>query len=446
MLYYSGNRNPAIRGASDTMKKICKITLIMAVMTFLFCFSAYAENYTEEGTYVWKQTDGLFYAYDAQTGALIRNRKVGKCFVDGNGTRYLNCFVKGVYYNSNGFRRVKFKGGWIKTGGKYYFFKDQKRLTGLRKINGKKYYFDSEGVRQSGLLCIKGKYRFFKTNGVMLVSRWKTVDGKKYFINKNGYIKPGFFKVNKKKYYQTIETGIYTGEHVINGQKYYFSSKGVYNASMTSKIRESTKTGGYSDILFFTKFESGSAGYAQTGGDSGRAYGKYQFDYRYSLVPFLKYCYNANSTFFKGFKSFINISPGSSSLIKTSSNHKLADAWEACYKADAAYFSDMQDKFALDQYYTPCERALAAKGINMVLRSYVCRGAVFSYSIQHGQTVAVNAVVNAGLTDDVNDRTFIKKLYDYRWRDSKGWAGRSAFSYRYNQEKALALATYDKIS
>ena len=429
------------------MKKICKITLIMAVMTFVFCFSASAKNYTKQGTYVWKQIDGLFYAYDAETGMLIRNAKVGKCFVDANGTRYQNCFVKGVYYNPNGYRRVKFKGGWIKTGGKYYFFKDQKRLTGYRKINGKRYYFDSEGARQSGLFNIKGKYRFFKKNGVMIMSRWKTVNGKRYYFNKKGYIKQGFITVNKKKYYQTIETGIVTGQQTINGKIYYFSSKGVYNAAMTKKLRGSaSKLGNYSDILFFTKFESGSAGYAQTGGDSGRAYGKYQFDYRYSLVPFLKYCYNKNSTFFKGFKPFINTAQGSSSLIQTSSNHKLADAWKACYKAYAKYFSNMQDEFALDQYYKPCEKALSAKGIHMELRPYVCRGAVFSYSIQHGQTTAVNAVVNAGLKDSVSDKDFLKKLYDYRWRDSKGWAGRSAFTYRYNQEKALALSTYNQIS
>ena len=424
------------------MRKICKITLIMAVMTFVFCFSASAKSYTKQGTYVWKQIDGLFYAYDAETGQLIRNAKVGKCYVDANGTRYLNCFVNGTYYNYKGFRRVKFKGGWIKTGGKYYYFRDQKRVTGYRKINGKRYYFDSEGARQHGLFNIKGKYRYFKKNGVMIKSRWKTINGKRYFFSKKGYIKQGFIKVNKKKYYQTIETGIVTGQQTINGKVYYFSSKGVYNAAMTRKLRgTSVKLGNYSDILFFTKFESGDSGYAQTGGDSGNACGKYQFDYRYSLQPFIKYCYSANKEFFKDFKPFVSCSKSS-----LKGNSKLYKAWKACYKADSKYFSNMQDEFALDQYYKPCEKALSARGIHMELRSYVCRGAVFSYSIQHGQTTAVNAVVNAGLKDSVDDRDFLKKLYNYRWRDSKGWAGRSVFSYRYNQEKALALSTYDKIS
>ena len=80
----------------------------------------------------------------------------------------------------------------------------------------------------------------------------------------------------------------------------------------------------------------------------------------------------------------------------------------------------------------------------MELRPYVCRGAVFSYSIQHGQNTAINAVVGAGLTDSVSDEEFINKLYTYRWKDSKGWAKRSVFYPRYTQEKALALQTLRK--
>ena len=430
-------------GALDIMRRICRFTLILATLVFVFAFSAFAKDYTKEGTYVWKQANGLYYAYDAATRELIRNQKVGKCYVDDKGTRYLNCFVEGIYYNTNGFARRKFTGGWVKSGGHYYYFKNRKLLTGYRKINNKYYYLDKTGARLSGIYRVKGKYRFFKKNGVQITKNgWKTINGKRYYINKNGVIKEGFFTVNKKKYYQTVLTGIYTGQQEINGKLYYFSSKGVYSASMTQKLRGSGKTGKSSDILFFTKFESGSVGYAQTGGDSGKACGKYQFDYRYSLVPFLNYCYKANKTFFKGFKPFLNISPGSSSLIN---NKKLYEAWAEVYKADSKYFSTMQDNFALEHYYKPVEDALAAKGINLAVRAYVCRGAVFSYSIQHGQTVAVNAVIKAGLTDAVSDRDFLKKLYDYRWKDSKGWAKRSVFNYRYTQEKALALSTYDGI-
>ncbi len=420
------------------MKRVFKTTLILASLLFLFSFSAYAADYTKEGTFVWKQSGGLFYAYDAVTGTLIRNQKVGNSYVNENGTRYLNCFVDGMYYNGYGIAKRKFTGGWVKTVGKFYYFKKQVKLTGYRKINGKRYYFDKDGARLSGLYNVKGKYRFFKKNGQQITTaRWKTVNGKRYRIGSKGTIKEGFVKVSGKKYYQTILTGLYTGEHEINGEKYYFSSSGALDTSMTNKLRGTTaKLGKPSDILFFTTFESGKDAYAQTWGDSGRAYGKYQFDYRYSLVPLLKYCYSANKTFFKPFKPFINISPGSSKLVY---NKDLQSAWKKVYKADPDYFASMQDKFAEDQYYKPCEDALAARGIHLNLRSYICRGAVFSYSIQHGQNTAVNAVVGAGLKDSVSDLDFIKKLYDYRWKDSKGWAKVSVFNYRYTQEKSLAV-------
>ena len=122
------------------MKKFIKVTLIMAVMMFVFASSAYAKNYTKEGTFVWKTADGLFYAYDALTGELIRNQKVGRCYVNENGTRYLNCFVDGVYYNASGMARKKFTSGWVKTGGKFYYFRNQKKLVGYRKINGRRYF------------------------------------------------------------------------------------------------------------------------------------------------------------------------------------------------------------------------------------------------------------------------------------------------------------------
>ena len=432
------------QGVTGIMRKQLKALLVLAVMVFVFTMPAYAKNYTKEGTFVWKQRDGLFYAYDAETGELIRSQKVGKCYVDENGTRYLSQFVEGIYYNANGIAKPKFKTGWVQLNGRYYYYRNRVLLTGYRKIGGKRYYLDQDGARLSGLYCVKGKYRFFKKNGVQVTGRgWARIRGKKYYLGKNGVINEGFFKVNGKKYYQTALTGILTGVQEINGKTYYFSAKGVYNKKKTNQMRTNSGMGPYSDILFFTKFESGNAGYAQTGGDHGHACGKYQFDYRYSLVPFLNYCYNANPTFFKGFKNFIGIKAGSSSLVN---NKKLYAAWAACYKADPNYFSTMQDNYALEAYYKPAENYLAKRGIHLELRPYVIRGAVFSYAIQEGSTVAAQGVIAAGLTDNTSNQKFLTKLYDYRWKDPRGWQQLSMFKFRYTQEKALALEYLARIS
>ncbi len=420
-------------------KKHIRLLLLTVVMTLLFGMSVWAKDYTKKGTYRWVFQDGLYYAYDAETGELLRNCKVGKCYVNEEGTRILNQFVKGVYYNTKGVARKNFTGGWIKSEGKVYYFYKKRLQKGYKKISGYYYYFNQEtGERMSGVYLANGKYRFFKKNGVQVTKKgWKTIDGKRYYLAKGGIIYEGFITVKKKKYYQTADKGILTGEQVIDGAKYYFYPNGVYNEEMTQRLRESNNLGAESDILFFTKFESGSVGYAQTGGDGGKACGKYQFDYRYALIPFIKYCYNANATFFEDFRPFLNISPGDSSLIN---NSKLYAAWTKCYNADPTYFSNMQDQYAIESYYQVAEKYLAERGITLTLRPYVVRGAVFSYAIQHGTITAAQGVIAAGCNDTMTNKEFLEKLYDYRWSSPSGWNKNSAYSYRYTQEKALALS------
>ena len=418
-------------------RTMLRMMLLTTVLVIAFCVSAYATDYTKKGTFRWVQKDGLFYAYDVSTGELIRNQKVGKCYVDDNGTRYLNQFVKGVYYNPRGIAKKNFKGGWVKNGKEVYYFYNRKPVTGYRKIGKKHYFFSTAGLRLSGLYHAGGKYRFFKGNGVQVTSKgWRTIDGKRYYLSKNGIINEGFFLVNKKKYYQTAVSGILTGAQTIGGQKYYFGANGVYDEVMTKRIRETGSLGNPSDMLFFTKFESGSVGYAQTGGDHGRACGKYQFDYRYALIPFLKYCYSSDPEFFKEFEPFLGISPGSSSLVN---NQKLFTAWKNCYNTDPARFSSMQDKYAEEAYYKYAENYLSARGIHLDTRPYVIRGAVFSYAIQEGSQVAAQAVIAAKLNDSTPNREFLEKLYDYRWKDPRGWGKNQVFYYRYTQEKQLAL-------
>lgn len=422
-------------------KRFLQTMFFMIMLTFLFGMTTWATDYTEQGTYRWEIKDGLYYAFDAFTGELLTNCKVGKYYVDDNGTRYLNQFVKGVYYNAVGKQRKKFKGGWIKTGGQVYYFKNKKKLTGYQKINGKYYYFAETGERQSGILFVEGHYRYFNGKGRQVIKKgWKKIQGMKFYMTKKGYIKEGFFKVSKKQYYQTVLTGIVTGEQIIEGQVYYFKESGVYDEEATMRIRENGVLGNEADILFFTKFESGNAGYAQTGGDSGKACGKYQFDYRYALIPFLKYCYAANPIFFAEFEPFLNINAGSKSLIN---NEKLYKAWTNCYNTDPTYFSSMQDNYALEAYYKPAENYLMSKNINLQLRPYVIRGAVFSYAIQEGSLVAALGVIASGVSNTTSNREFLEKVYDYRWKDPKGWNSNPVFLYRYTQEKALALQILD---
>ena len=52
--------------------------------------------------------------------------------------------------------------------------------------------------------------------------------------------------------------------------------------------------------------------------------------------------------------------------------------------------------------------------INMDARPDIVKGAVFSYSIQHGQWTAAGAVKAAGIKNSTTDEQFLQKLYAYR--------------------------------
>ena len=125
-----------------------------------------------------------------------------------------------------------------------------------------------------------------------------TIDGSQYFFDENGVM--------------------ITDDFDANGKHYSFDANGrctITDADSSSgKDDSSNKDGLSDDFLFFTIYESGRSddfyqGYNQTGGDHGNACGKYQFDYRYSLLPFVKYCYQKDPVFFREFKILCKLSP-----------------------------------------------------------------------------------------------------------------------------------------
>ena len=70
------------------------------------------------------------------------------------------------------------------------------------------------------------------------------------------------------------------------------------------------------------------------------------------------------------------------------------------------------------EYYDATERYLLNYGIDIRERPYVVQGAVFSYSIQHGQLTAAQAVVAAGINNSTSDEDFLKSCTDTASRSS----------------------------
>lgn len=278
---------------------------------------------------------------------------------------------------------------------------------------------------------------------------WQQTENGYFYYSDKGAMKTGWIKENGKKYYADPETGKRVkGIFGVDNALYYFSSRGVMqtNKTVTSQKREYTidedgkctlvpqKGAPSASMLFFLRFESGAEAYAQTGGDYGNACGAYQFDNRYSLLPFVKYAYRQNPNLCLEFKPYAAYTDGT----KLKSNRNFFAAWKRVYQRNPQLFAELQDTFAKEEYFDPVERALSQVGINLGTRPDTVKGAVYSYSIQHGQQKAVNAVRACGNKNSTEDRQFLKNLYSYRMRQFPKYKS------RYLSEYTLALQTLSR--
>lgn len=473
------------------MKRKRRIILaVFAVMFAMLCMPQRAEAARKA---VWKDVDGVWYAY--RGSKLVKNKWVGDYYAGSDGSLVKNQWIGEYFVGEDGKWIQNFKGGWYKINKKYYYYtpegekqlgwiqlgkrkyyldpkKNGARATGWRRIEGYRYYFrKKKGYMLTGWRYINKQYYFFQKNtGICLqgwfhwigktyytgekyyrVTGWQVIDGKRYYFAKDGGLQSGWLDSKGKKYYLDPDNGSAAAVGLLSVDRvtYYFNAKGVmqknkavtidgvvYNIDLngrcTANIQD--RDDNITDkMLFFTTFESGTAAYAQVGGDNGNACGKYQFDYRYSLLPFVKYCYESNPTFFAEFKKYAAYTDSQKSLLK--GNTKFYAAWRTIYNKSPKGFASYQDAYAKREYYDVTAGYLQSKfNINMDARPDIVKGAVFSYSIQHGQWTAAGAVKAAGIKNSTTDEQFLQKLYAYRKKTYP------AYTTRYNEELSLALS------
>jgi glucan-binding YG repeat protein len=92
-------------------------------------------------------------------------------------------------------------------------------------VNGKKYYLDKNGKRTKGWKWIKGHcYYFIKKTGAMKTG-WLTLKKKKYYLSKRGRRYHGWHTIDGKKYYFNKKTGVMAKNKKIG--KYYVGKDGA---------------------------------------------------------------------------------------------------------------------------------------------------------------------------------------------------------------------------
>ena len=144
---------------------------------------------------------------------------------------------------------------WVKKGSRLRLKgSNGKYKTGFVKYKGKYYYFDSKGYLKTGWITVGGKkwYASYvkgaKGKGQILTGLvW--VQGKTYFMNPGsspapGAVSTGFQKISGRRYYFNKNGHLVTGWITVGGNKYYAScnKKGHYGALLTGRQKIGSKT------------------------------------------------------------------------------------------------------------------------------------------------------------------------------------------------------------
>ena len=159
--------------------------------------------------------------------------------------------------------------------------------------------------------------------------------------------------------------------------------------------------------------ESGRDGYCQVLGDRGNAFGKYQFDRRYGLVPFIEYCYNYNPTKYSKFRPYIQTGVDQGNTL-------FANIWSNYCTNYAEEFGKLQDVVAVSQYYEEARRYFKnLYNIDVDTRSPALKGTLFSMAIRSGALCAANKFAGSDFNNDMN---MMKTAYaTYGDSDDRRW-------------------------
>ena len=134
-------------------------------------------------------------------------------------------------------------------------------------------------------------------------------------------------------------------------------------------------------------------------GDSGQAYGMYQFDYRYGLVPFMQYCLTYDSSKFSGFAPYIAMGAGNSNLVANPGLIALFQQYANDYTDEFQYLQDAQ---AIQDYLTPAMQYVQNNyGVDVTTRDPTILGTLFSMSIRAGYVTGAQCFSNIATLNDL---------------------------------------------
>lgn len=200
--------------------------------------------------------------------------------------------------------------------------------------------------------------------------------------------------------------------------------KGLYTQQSFSGVLRSVQGVSFVNVTpemkYFTKYEShGNYNQGFSYGDGYNALGYYQFDRRWSLIPFMKQVYNYSPEKYSMLKDAIDrgseISNTSNAMYEngqlTELGHIAQDAFQGAYNTDPVEFSALQDAYAYNSYYAVTEAWLnSGLGINISGRADCVKGMVWSITNMCGTGGCRDFFRWANLSNDMSDREFVTAL------------------------------------
>lgn len=202
--------------------------------------------------------------------------------------------------------------------------------------------------------------------------------------------------------------------------------KGLYTQQSFSGVLRSVQGVSFVNVTdemkYFTKYESYhnyNQGFSRCDGYNALSY--YQFDRRWSLIPFMRQAYNYDSAKYSMLKDAIDrggeISNANNPMYANGQLTELGriaqDAFLGAYNTDPVEFSALQDAYAYNSYYAVTESWLkSALGIDITGRADCVKGMVWSITNICGTYGCQDFFRWANLSNGMTDREFVTALSD----------------------------------
>lgn len=176
------------------------------------------------------------------------------------------------------------------------------------------------------------------------------------------------------------------------------------------------------EMKYFTVYEShGDYDLGFSAGDGYNAVGYYQFDRRWSLIPFMRYCVSYDAEKYAMFDAVIaragEVTDGENPMYAdgelTEVGQLVEDAWHAAYDADPDEFSLLQDNYSYNNYFVPSANYLRnTYGFSFEGRADCVSGLVWSMTNLCGASGVRDFLDWADLSNDMTDREVVNALCD----------------------------------